>query len=419
VTAPLEVGPRTRRRRSALLVAGVATLAWALVLTGVARMRYGGDVRGFLCVGSASQFPAALASAPFAGRTGYDGAMYAALSTDPLFRNLNTPSYLDAPAYRATRILVPMLAWALAFGHSPPAVLLYQLLCWGLGIAAIVVLALWFVEERASPWWALLAAAGAGMAAVAFRSTSDAAALCFVLAALYLHARSKPLSALAFLAAAVLTRETSLIAALAIAGDELRRRRFSTAAAFVAIPVGCGAAWQFFLWRTLGDAFATANDAFALPFAWLPHKLAVTFHGGVRWEEVFGTLAVLATTVALAVLLTSVRAWTPVEATFAAFAGVGLFLSYHVYSETWAYSRALIVVPFLAVLIAGRQTYRWRRWLLLSIAVFYALAGATSRASLVGTTSTRRSRRTRRYGSFRSRARTAAPARCGARASQS
>ena len=369
--------------RSPLLVTLVATAAWALTLLLIARARYGGDVRAFLCVGDQRQLPPAFASIPTAGPEGYDGQMYAALATDPLLLRLNTPNDLDEPAYRATRIMVPALAWSLALGDAPAAIAWYQLLCWGLAVGAVYLLARWLADDQRSPWWALAAAAGAGMAAVAVRSTTDAAALCFILAALLLHARGRPGPALAFAAIAVLTRETSVVAALAIAFVELRRRNLLLAGAFATVPLAAAAAWQAYLFHVLGDVFRGGDGQFSLPFAWLPHKLALSLSGGVWWEEVWGTLAVLATTAALLAVAVRPAKLDGPELTFLAFGGIGLFFSQFLYAEAWAYGRTLIPVPFLAIAIGERQVSGWRRWLLRSVGLLYAVAGLTMMAGEV------------------------------------
>ncbi len=373
------------RRPAPLLVTLIAALVWTALVAVVARTRYGSDVRALILIGEQTQLPPAFASIPTVGPSGYDGAFYAVLATDPLLRRLDTPHYLDAPSYRATRIMVPLLAWVLALGHAPAAIVFYQLLCWGLGIGAVYLLARWLADEGRSPWWALLAAGGGGMAAAILRSTPDAAALFFMLAALWLHARGRGGLALAAAALAVLTRETSALAALAIAADELRTRRWATAAAFVGVPAVAAAGWQLYLRHVLGRAFDTASGSFSWPFAWLPHKCAVIVQHGIGWQEVFGTAAILATTIAFVAVAARPSRWRTAELTFLAFAGMGLFLGWTVYCEAWAYARALIPVPFLAALIGERQAAGRRRWALRSVAVFYFLAGVTMISAEVST----------------------------------
>ena len=354
----------------------LAALLWALVLAFVAHVRYGDDVRALLCVGGEDTLLPAFATVPRAGPTGYDGHIYAALATDPFLHQFDTQNALDSPAYRATRIMIPLLAWLLALGNPAAAIVTYQLLCWGLGLGAIYVGALWLARDGRSPWQAVLLIGSAGLAAAMIRSTPDAGALCFMLAALWCHGRDRYALALAFASAAVLTRETSFLVVLAIMADKLRRRRFAAATLFAAAPLSLIVGWQLYLKSVLGAAFATAGSNFSLPFAWLPAKFPEVFRGPqVWWQEVFGLAAIAATLLAIAALALRPAHWSTLEISFLAFGVMGLFLSYNVYSEAWAYGRVLIVLPFLALLIAGRQDTTWRRWPLYAVTACYLLAG--------------------------------------------
>ena len=365
------------RSSAARVVALGAALFWVLVLSLIADFRYDGDIRALLCIGEEMRHPPAFDSVPTAGPWGYDGQHYGAVATDPFLRKPATIQSIDAPSYRATRIMVPLLAWLLALGNPAAAIVVYQLLCWGFGLAAIFLVARWLAAERLSPWWALLLLAGTGLAAAMLRSTPDTAALFFTLAALWLHARGRDPQALVLACAAALARETSYLVALAIALDELRRRRFASAAAFVSVPLALVIGWQLYLRSVLGAAFETGTGNFSVPFIWLKDKLPTVFQGGhIWWMEFFGLCAVVATVLSMVVVATRPSSWTATELAFLAFGAMGLFLSYNVYCETWAYARALVVLPFLAVLIAVRQTAPFRRWTLLSVAILYLLSGA-------------------------------------------
>jgi hypothetical protein len=363
-------------RASSRLVALVAALFWVLVVSSLAGFRHGGDIRALLCVGEETHHPPAFDTVPTVGPWGYDGQQYAALATDPFLHRADTVEALDTPSYRATRMMVPLLAWLLALGSPGAALVAYQLVCWVLGIGAVFVLARWLADGGASPWWAILLVATAGLAAAIIRSTPDAGALFFMLAALWLHDRRRDPLALVLVSAAVLTRETSYLAAAAIALDEVRHRRWSSAASFAMVPLALIVGWQLYLQSVLGTAFHSGAGNFSVPFAWLPTKLATVFAGGhIWWMELFGLCAVVATVPALAVVVSRPSAWGAPELTFLAFGTMGLFLSYNVYTETWAFARALIALPFLAVLVATRQPAHWRRWVVLSVPVFYLLSG--------------------------------------------
>lgn len=378
MTTPVGGVPERRRLRAAYAVTLAAVLFCTFVVAILARARYAGDVRGLLCVGEEAYLPAAFETVPRTGPSGYDGQQYAALATDPFLREFDTTKAFDAPAYRAGRILFPLLAWLLALGHAGPAIIAYQLLCWGLGLAAVFLVARWLAAEGRSPWWALPLVCSAGLAAAMIRSTPDAAALALVLAALFLHARGRFVPALAMGIAAVLAREVSYLVALAIAVEELRRRRVARVAAFVLIPLAPLAAWHLYLRSVLGAPRPSSVRTFAIPFSWVPRKLsAVLAASAISWQEVFGLLAIAATAIAFILVASRPAAWAAPELAFLGFGALGLVLTDRVYVETWGYARILIALPFLGVLIAERQRSPWRRWAVRLVALLYLAAGLT------------------------------------------
>jgi hypothetical protein len=376
VSTPIARANSPSHARAVYAVTLTAVLLWAFLVFFLSHARFGGDFRGLLCVGEEAPLPTAFEAVPRTGPAGYDGQQYAALATDPLLNHPDTAQALDAPHYRATRILVPLLAWALALGHPGPAIIAYQLLCWGLGLGAVFVVARWLASEGHSPWWALPLVASAGLAASIARSTPDAAALCLLLAALLLHARGRFALSVVVATAAVLARETSYLVVLAIALDHLRRGRPARSAGFALIPLVPFVAWQLYLTHVLGASSALGSITFTTPFAWAPEKLPLVFAAsGVSWQELSGLLAVAATTLGFVLVASRPAEWTALELAFLAFGALGLVLTYDAYVETWGYGRILIGVPFLASLLAEKQRSPARRWALRAITLFYMVAG--------------------------------------------
>jgi hypothetical protein len=361
--------------RIALLVGLTAVVFWALAVAVVSSRHYGGDIRGLLCLGEEFHLPPPFDPIPRSGPAGYDGQQYAALATDPFLRRLATPAAFDAPPYRASRILVPLLAWALALGNPAAAIVAYQLLCWGLGLAAVFLVARWLAAEGHSPWWALILVANAGLAAAILRSTLDGAAICLILAALFAHSRGRFSIAVAMATAAVLTREVAYLAALAIALDELRHRRPVRAMLAAGIPLVPFLSWQVYLNSVLG-ASGLAGGKLGIPLTGLLEKLQTLLHGsGPSVQDVFVVCAIAATTLALVSVASRPSTWTPLELAFLAVAALGLLLRNDAYLEGWGYCRIMIAAPFLATVIAERQTSHGRRWMLRAVAFFYLLIG--------------------------------------------
>ena len=379
------------------LVLVVTAAFWAAVLGVVALGRYGGDVRAFVCLGEERIHPEALAGIPRSSEHGYDGQYYAILAGDPLLLRPETAACLDAPYYRAGRIGLPLAAWLLALGRPGLAVLLYQLLCWGGGLAAVYLAARWLDAEGRPAAWALLLAVSAGLATSMFRSTPDGAAVALILAALWLHRRERPLAVVVILVAATLVRETSLLAAAALCFVELRRQRWRSAAASIALPLLAFSGWQLGLRLLIGagrDHHVGGN--FGLPLEWLPGKLVRLAEMGLPAArmEVAGLLALAACFAALVSVALRWRRWSAPEAVFAAFGLLGLVLAGPVYVEAYAYARVLLVLPFLALLIAFRAVRRSERWVLLAVPILFAATGAFVVRGELGLTTARSVART-------------------------
>jgi hypothetical protein len=366
----------TRRRwprvRGSTLVAVAVLAIWGSIIPYSVEQYLGGDYRVLLRLGTDFPHPAALRGVPFTGETGYDGQFFAALATDPLLLRPDTPSTLDAPLYRAGRIGMPLLAWALALGSDSAAIVVYQLLCWVLGALCAGVAARWLEHEGRSPLWAAPLAFSGGVFASMFSSLPDAAACTLLLAALWLHARRRA-AWLPVLAFACLVKETNYVAALAIAVAELRERRFTRAALSVAVPVALIAAWR--LWVLSRPGFANAalvTENFGVPFAWIPAKLGTPLDA----LEVVGLAGLALSFAGLAALLPGVRRAGTVELSFVGFGLMALFLNELVYVPVWwNYSRVLLPLPALAAVAAERAEPAWRRWLLRAVAASWSVLG--------------------------------------------
>ncbi len=353
------------RRMPPRAILGLAAAFWGALLSVVAIGSYGGDMRAFVCLGERITHPAGLAAIPRTSEYGYDGQYYAALALDPFLRRAETVASLDAPFYRASRIGLPLTAWALAYGQPTVTVVFYQLLCWGGCVLAVYLTAVWLAAGRRPAVWALPIAISAGLATSMFRCTPDGAAVALILLALLWHARQRPGAAVVALVAATLVRETSFLAALAVAFVELRQRRWRQAIISVAAPLAALGAWQLYLRLHLAGAQADrGTGAFGVPFAWLPRKLARLAETGLTAGrmEVLGLIALAACFVALALVLGRFPRWSATEASFAGFGLMALALGYPVYVEVYAHARVLLALPCLATLLAaGEQRPAVRR----------------------------------------------------------
>ncbi len=255
------------RPPSAVIAVGLVTVAfWAGLLAVIARTSFGGDPRGMLYLGQRLAHPRAFDGVPRCGRFGFDGQFYAALATDPFLRSPETLKALDAPGYRASRILIPMLAWCVSLGNARTAIVAYQLLCWVLGAAAVFLAAVWLRREGGSPWLALVLAVNAGLVTAMLRSTPDGAATALVVATLLLHRAGRHGAGIAAASLATLARETGIIAPLACAVQEFTEGNPRSGLRYLLIPVAPQVAWQAYVRHTWHPALRWPG-AISVPLA--------------------------------------------------------------------------------------------------------------------------------------------------------
>lgn len=179
---------------------------------------------------------------------GYDGQYYAQIAVKPTLRDPALLQAIDNLGYRARRSLGSWTAWLLALGEPSRALDLYTLVnpfCW----LVLAGLLLFVFPPRTLhdfvAWAGLLCSAGV-LASVRFALT-DLPALTLILAAALAVQRSRPGAATAWLAAAVLARETSLLA-FPIFRDRSWRTTFVRGALCV-LPLGL---WYAYIRLTLG-----------------------------------------------------------------------------------------------------------------------------------------------------------------------
>jgi hypothetical protein len=357
-------------------VAIVALLLWCAILAVVAQGKFGGDARGFLFLGETLYHPEVFAGIPRCGRFGYDGQFYAALATDPFLRSQDTVKALDAPAYRASRILLPMLAWCAALGNARGAIVAYQVLCWALSVLAVVVISLWLRDDGRSPWWSLALVASAGLVTAILRSTQDGAAALLIVATLWLARRRARGGALAAGSAANLCRETGYLAPLAIGLHELVARRYRLALLYALVPLVPQLAWQAYLQATWHPNLRFPASV-ATPFVALAGKLAavVASWPGLLSQELWGTLAACLTVVAGIAVAIGRNRLEPARFVFIGFAALAVFLAPRAYADVYGFSRHLLPAPFLAVALAAREGSPPVRILLISVTAAFSVAG--------------------------------------------
>jgi hypothetical protein len=153
-------------------------------------------------------------SYPTRNANGYDGQFFYYLALDPV----NARYYMDAGAYRYTRIVYPIVARALALGRPELIPTTLFLVNW-VGLAAgTAVVAAWLKRRGVSPWLALIFGFYPGLQFALERDLSEVLAYGLVALAILIFdfggRHRLVLSAIVF-ALASLTRETTVLFSVA------------------------------------------------------------------------------------------------------------------------------------------------------------------------------------------------------------
>ena len=194
-----------------LLTGLTALLVWALVVFG----KYGGNPTGLARIGDQLPLSPRLQGADLvilAGKRGNDGQQFLSLALDPLQQLPGTSAALDNPIYRGKRLLYPLLAWLSGLGQ--PA-----LIPWSLGLINVALIgccgalvASWAQLEQRSPQWGLAVLALPSYWITLSLDTADLLATTLLLTSALAFRSQRPGALVASLSAALLSRETGLLA---------------------------------------------------------------------------------------------------------------------------------------------------------------------------------------------------------------
>ncbi len=143
---------------------------------------------------------------------GYDGLYYAQIAYHPSLTSPELAPAMDSLAYRARRILPPLLAWTLAAGNPDWIVHIYSLLNVAAWLALALILWRLLAVDSVRGWlaWAGVLFSAGALSSVRLALT-DLVALAILAGALLAAERGRRGWALGSLAAAGLARESSLL----------------------------------------------------------------------------------------------------------------------------------------------------------------------------------------------------------------
>jgi len=337
-------------------IAAAAVLFCWMFLT--VRYNYGGQWTGLFFIGpTAPELPAIISEHPYIwqGTHGYDGQTFHVMAHDPWMRH-GPPENLEIAPFRYVRILVPMLAWLLAFGRDPWVDPAYYCVILAFAFLGAYWTARWAMRVGFRPAWGLVFLATPAAITSADRMLCDIvlAALCVGFA---VYADAGPRwKIFLVLASAALTRETGMILVVGYGFYSLTRRRWAdvACAAAAAIPF---LGWEWYVWAHSLGSTRTFPVVGWIPFEGYAARLLYVFDYPLPpvWRMVaivadYVALAAVGAVLAMAARLALRREWTPQTAAVYAFALATVFLRGE---GEWfdAYSFGRLLTPLL--LLAG------------------------------------------------------------------
>lgn len=298
---------------------------------------------------------------------GYDGTYYVQLALHP---GLDQPEQLkqsiDNPSYRARRMLPSWVAWVLGLGRAEWIVQIFALLNVGVWLALAWVLLRWLPPDNAGNllrWAGILFSHGMCMSVR--NSLADAPGLLLVALMVVALERGRKLSAVVALGAALLTKETSLLAGMAlIPARGCGRRAWIAAVGWGALAVLPFAAWLCYVRWQLGANHDAGLGNFAPPLVGLAEKgwvvLSALFAGHTGTDYV-GSLLVMVALVTQASFFFLYRepekTWWRIGASFAV---LMLFVAQPVW-EGFPGAATRVLLPMM--LAFNLLVPRGRRWL--------------------------------------------------------
>jgi hypothetical protein len=308
------------------------------------------------------------------GSEGYDGQFVYYIARDPSPQQV--VAFLDVPAYRYQRILLPLLARAFSLGQEtalPWAIVILGILSLAGGTWAISEL---FADWGVSRWYALIYGFWAGFTLALLVDLPEPLAYGLVAGGLLAIERRSEVLGWFLLGLATFARETTALFVAAVLLSYLAQRRWRSALGLALVAVLPFALFQLWLWRTFGQAGIGSGGAMATPFEWIPF-MGLLRIGSYSLAYLLAMLVVFGPTVILPSLwgiwkstvywLAGEKNW--IAASLLLNALVILFTPFSTFRETGGIIRFATGLMLAVLLFAGH--YRQRR--VLNYCIFWAV----------------------------------------------
>ena len=311
---------------------------------------------------------------------GYDGQFYAQLALDPLLRSSELDRVIDAPAYRARRILAPAVAAVLGWGRPWRVLQAYALL----NVACWLALA-WLLRRltQSDGWVGFARWAGCmfsmGVLDSVRQSLVDLPAFLALAGATLLWTESGSAKPALLLALGNLTKETNLLGTLALhasgLSDRTHRKRSLILLILAALPIGL---WSLYVQHRFGgDTAGTGLGNFTWPLLGLIGQarqcLVELLQGNFDGRYAFGLLAIVGLLAQAAVIWRRPDFGNTWWRLGAAYAVLLPFLGLWVWSGYWAACRAVLPLTVAFNLLLPVNRSFWPLWALGNLTLVHAL----------------------------------------------
>lgn len=257
-----ETRAQTWRDRLDQLRLPALVLLVATLLVGWAISQAGGDALALARLGTR------FSQGDPQGEAGYDGQFVYYIARDPAPQRVR--AYLDVPAYRYQRILLPLLARLLSLGRVewiPWALVGIGLLSLGLGTWAMQeLLQVWGIKRR----YALIYGLWAGFLLALIVDLPEPLAYGLVVGGLLAEERGHRLTGWLLLGLAAFAKEVTWLFPVGLGLQALGQRRWKEAAGIFLIAGLPFALFQVWLWVTFGQPGFGSGGDLATPFEWIP-----------------------------------------------------------------------------------------------------------------------------------------------------
>ena len=241
----------------------LVVLLVALLLAAATIWKVGGDPLALARIGTR------FSQGDPGGSEGYDGQFVYYIARDP--DPQRSAPYLDVPAYRYQRILLPLLARLLAAGN--PAGIPWTIILWG--ILSLVggtwatgeLLASWHMSR----WYALIYGLWAGFTLALVVDLPEPLAYGLAAAGLLALERGRKVPGWILMGLALFAKEVILAFVIAISASYLFQRRWKEACQLALVswlPFGL---FQLWLWGTFGKPGIGSGGLMATSFELIPY----------------------------------------------------------------------------------------------------------------------------------------------------